>query len=139
MNYLKNIQFNLQSISLKYIITVLTIIIFSTIISIFVLMELLLHIFYHFVIFSKYAYLCYPLLIVLCIMPLIVYHPVYALLLLIGVFLDTAIVLLILRVQFLSIIYIIIYIGAIAILFLFVLMMFNLKNLHNPIQMKYLQ
>jgi NADH:ubiquinone oxidoreductase subunit 6 (subunit J) len=59
-------------------------------------------------------------------------NPIYALLLLISVFFSSAILLLSFQVQFLALIYLIIYIGAIAILFLFVLMMFNIK--HNKIQ-----
>jgi NADH-ubiquinone oxidoreductase chain 6 len=45
------------------------------------------------------------------------------------VFFSTAIFLLSLNVNFLAMIYLIIYIGAIAILFLFVIMMFNLREL----------
>jgi NADH-ubiquinone oxidoreductase chain 6 len=54
---------------------------------------------------------------------------VYALICLILVFLSTALFLLSLNVKFLGMIYLIIYIGAIAILFLFVIMMFNLREL----------
>lgn len=56
-------------------------------------------------------------------------NPVYALICLILVFLSTALFLLSLNVKFLGMIYLIIYIGAIAILFLFVIMMFNLREL----------
>jgi len=56
-------------------------------------------------------------------------NPIYALLALIFVFLNTAIFLLSMNVQFLAFIYLIIYIGAIAILFLFVIMLFNLRSL----------
>ena len=56
-------------------------------------------------------------------------NPVYALLILIGIFLFSVIFLLAIQVQFLALIYLIVYIGAIAILFLFVLMMFNLKQI----------
>jgi NADH-quinone oxidoreductase subunit J len=45
--------------------------------------------------------------------------------------LNTAIFLLSIQVQFLAFIYIIVYIGAIAILFLFVIMLFNLRNLRQ--------
>jgi NADH:ubiquinone oxidoreductase subunit 6 (subunit J) len=56
-------------------------------------------------------------------------NPVYSLLALIGVFIHVIIFLLRLRVDFLSFNFLIIYVGAIAILFLFVVMMFNLKDL----------
>ena len=56
-------------------------------------------------------------------------NPVYALVSLIIVFFCTAMFLLSINVNFLAMIYLIIYIGAIAILFLFVIMMFNLREL----------
>jgi NADH-quinone oxidoreductase subunit J len=58
-------------------------------------------------------------------------NPIYALISLIVVFLNTAIFLLSIQVQFLAFIYLIVYIGAIAILFLFVIMLFNLRNLRQ--------
>ena len=58
-------------------------------------------------------------------------NPIYALLALIFVFLNTAVFLLTIKVQFLAFIYLIIYIGAIAILFLFVIMLFNLRSLQK--------
>lgn len=58
-------------------------------------------------------------------------NPIYALLALIFVFLNTAVFLLSMNVQFLAFIYLIIYIGAIAILFLFVIMLFNLRSLQK--------
>ena len=56
-------------------------------------------------------------------------NPVYALICLIVIFFSSAVFLLTLKVNFLAMIYLIIYIGAIAILFLFVIMMFNLREL----------
>lgn len=58
-------------------------------------------------------------------------NPIYALIALILVFLNTAIFLLSIQVQFLAFIYLIVYIGAIAILFLFVIMLFNLRSLQK--------
>jgi NADH:ubiquinone oxidoreductase subunit 6 (subunit J) len=55
-------------------------------------------------------------------------NPVYCLVNLILLFLTTALFLISIQVEFLAMIYIIIYIGAIAILFLFVIMMFNLRD-----------
>lgn len=67
-------------------------------------------------------------------------NPIYSLLSLITVFFSVIMILLILNVEFLSLIFLIIYIGAIAILFLFVIMMFNLKQLQSreiPIWVSY--
>ena len=73
-----------------------------------------------------------PMLLNLAASIIFISNPVYALLILICIFLYSAFLLLSLHIQFLAMVYIIIYIGAIAILFLFVLMMFNLKQLtHN--------
>lgn len=58
-------------------------------------------------------------------------NPIYALIALILVFLNTAIFLISIQVQFLAFIYLIVYIGAIAILFLFVIMLFNLRSLQK--------
>ena len=64
---------------------------------------------------------------------LIVYftNPIYSLLTLIFVFFNMILVLLYLKIEFLSMILLIIYIGAISILFLFVIMLFNLKKIYN--------
>ena len=56
-------------------------------------------------------------------------NPVYSLVCLILIFFSAALFLLSINVNFLAMIYLIIYIGAIAILFLFVIMMFNLREL----------
>lgn len=53
---------------------------------------------------------------------------------LILLFLVTALFLISINVEFLAFIYLIIYIGAIAILFLFVIMMFNLKDLQYKVK-----
>lgn len=58
-------------------------------------------------------------------------NPIYSLISLITVFFSVIIILLLLNVEFLSLIFLIIYIGAIAILFLFVIMMFNIKQLQS--------
>lgn len=60
-----------------------------------------------------------------------VVNPIYSLLALILVFLNTAIFLISIDVQFLAFIYLIVYVGAIAILFLFIIMLFNLRNLQK--------
>jgi len=56
-------------------------------------------------------------------------NPIYALLSLIAVFFNAILLLLTLKIEFLALTFLIIYVGAIAILFLFVIMMFNLKKL----------
>jgi len=59
-------------------------------------------------------------------------NPINSLFCLIGVFLNAILLLLTIRVEFLSMIFLIVYIGAIAILFLFVIMLLNLRNLNSP-------
>lgn len=58
-------------------------------------------------------------------------NPVYSLLSLIAIFLNNIVLLLAIKIEFLALTFLIIYVGAIAILFLFVIMMFNLKKLQN--------
>jgi len=74
-------------------------------------------------------YLLPTLIIFLSILVIVSTNPVYSLISLILVFFNTALFLLSIDVNFLAMIYLIIYIGAIAILFLFVIMMFNLREL----------
>ena len=77
-------------------------------------------------------YIFVPLaIIVSSLLVVLLPNPIYALLALIFVFLNTAVFLLSIKVQFLAFIYLIIYIGAIAILFLFVIMLFNLRSLQK--------
>ena len=68
---------------------------------------------------------------ILSLLVVILPNPIYALICLILVFFNTALFLLSLNVNFLAMIYLIIYIGAIAILFLFVIMMFDLRELQQ--------
>lgn len=70
-------------------------------------------------------------ILVLSVLVITLSNPVYALVCLILVFFSTALFLLSIQVNFLALIYLIIYIGAIAILFLFVIMMFNLRELEK--------
>ena len=70
-------------------------------------------------------------ILVLSVLVITLANPVYALVCLIVVFFSTALFLLSINVNFLALIYLIIYIGAIAILFLFVIMMFNLRELQK--------
>lgn len=70
-------------------------------------------------------------IIMLSLLVITLSNPVYALVCLILVFFSTSLFLLSINVNFLALIYLIIYIGAIAILFLFVIMMFNLRELEK--------
>jgi len=55
------------------------------------------------------------------------HNPIYSVLSLIGVFLASAVLLISLDVEFLAMVFLVVYIGAIAVLFLFVVMMLNIK------------
>lgn len=84
-----------------------------------------------FVIMTSYNYVLPTLLIILSIAVILFNNPIYSLLSLISVFFTMVIFLISIKVEFLAMIFLIIYIGAISILFLFVIMMFNLKNLNT--------
>lgn len=58
-------------------------------------------------------------------------NPIHALVSLIGTFSSALLILVSINVEFLALTFLIIYVGAIAILFLFVIMMFNLKKLQS--------
>jgi len=75
------------------------------------------------------SYVLSTLILILSMFVVTLSNPVYALICLILIFFSAAVSLLALNVNFLAMIYLIIYIGAIAILFLFVIMMFNLREL----------
>ena len=84
------------------------------------------------VIWHKMGALVLPTaILILSILVITLANPVYALVCLILVFFSTSLFLLSINVNFLALIYLIIYIGAIAILFLFVIMMFNLRELEK--------
>jgi NADH-quinone oxidoreductase subunit J len=67
------------------------------------------------------------LIVVTSVFVVLVINPVYSILLLVLLFLHVAVLLLVLGFQFLAMSLIVVYIGAIAVLFLFVIMMLNLK------------
>jgi NADH-ubiquinone oxidoreductase chain 6 len=77
------------------------------------------------------SYVLPTAILILSIFVIISSNPVYSLICLILVFFSSALFLLSINVNFLAMIYLIIYIGAIAILFLFVIMMFNLRELNQ--------
>ena len=72
-------------------------------------------------------------ILILSICVIFLSNPIYALICLIVIFFSTAAFLISLKINFLGMIYLIIYIGAIAILFLFVIMMFNLRQLNQKV------
>jgi NADH:ubiquinone oxidoreductase subunit 6 (subunit J) len=83
-----------------------------------------------FILWQKFgSYILPTMILILSLLVVILSNPIYALICLILVFFNSAVFLLSINVNFLAMIYLIIYIGAIAILFLFVIMMFNLREL----------
>jgi NADH-quinone oxidoreductase subunit J len=85
-----------------------------------------------YIVWVQWFYIIIPWTILISsLLVILLANPIYALISLIILFLNTAIFLLSIQVQFLAFIYIIVYIGAIAILFLFVIMLFNLRNLRQ--------
>lgn len=87
-----------------------------------------------FALFTSWDFLLYWLIptgtIILALSVMLAKNPINSLFCLIGVFLNAILILLSIRVEFLSMIFLIVYLGAIAILFLFVIMLLNLKNLN---------
>lgn len=79
------------------------------------------------------SYILPTAILILSIFVIISSNPIYSLICLILVFFSSALFLLSINVNFLAMIYLIIYIGAIAILFLFVIMMFNLRELNQQV------
>lgn len=139
LNFFKTKQLNLNNSFLKWFI-----IIGFHLISAIVLTYILIMLFIYlgligelatqgiFIIWKKLGIFILPTtILVLSILVITLSNPVYALVCLILVFFSTALFLLSIHVNFLALIYLIIYIGAIAILFLFVIMMFNLRELEK--------
>jgi NADH:ubiquinone oxidoreductase subunit 6 (subunit J) len=58
-------------------------------------------------------------------------NPIYALIYLIGTFVTVSMLLLSTGIEFLALLYIIVYVGAVMILFLFSIMMLDIKNIYN--------
>lgn len=73
------------------------------------------------------------LIILSAFLVITVKNPIYSVLFLVLVFIEAAFFLLTLEIEFLPLIFIVIYVGAIAILFLFVVMMIDVKILKLPI------
>lgn len=60
-------------------------------------------------------------------------HPIYAVLLLVLLFCEAAATLFVFNIEFLSLTFIVVYVGAIAVLFLFVVMMLNIKMIQQSV------
>lgn len=58
-------------------------------------------------------------------------NPIYSVFFLISIFINTAIIFILFNVDFLGILLLLVYVGAIAILFLFIVMMLNIKKVDN--------
>ena len=84
--------------------------------------------FYSFVLFS----------IVLALLVLFVNNPIYSILCLIFTFCMASGILLLFDADFIALILVIIYVGAIAVLFLFIVMMLNIRNLEQVSQLNFL-
>jgi len=74
-----------------------------------------------------YFFLLKILALVSAVLVVSVHNPVHSVLLLVSVFINVSGILLLLKVEFLAFVYIVVYIGAIAVLFLFVVMMLNIR------------
>lgn len=82
-----------------------------------------------FTVWDFFLFWCLPLFIVgLSLGVIWCRNPIHNLFCLIGVFFNSILIFFSIRVEFLSLIFLIVYLGAIAILFLFVIMLLNLRN-----------
>ena len=126
----KNIkQINLKSFFI-YTLSFMLLLILPHVLATIISLGLPLVFEFLYTIWIQIFHLILPLIIILSSMLVILLpNPIYGLIALILVFLLTAVFLLSMQIQFLAFIYLIIYIGAIAILFLFVIMLFNLRSL----------
>ena len=76
---------------------------------------------------NLFIYLFSILLIVSSIMVIVTKNPLHSVLFLIGSFLSSSVILFLFENEFLALFFLIIYLGAIAVLFLFIVMMLNIK------------
>lgn len=80
----------------------------------------------------NFFFFIFFILLLCAFLVITVKNPVHSVLFLVCVFLESALLLFLLELEFLPIIFIVIYIGAIAILFLFVVMMIDIKLVNLP-------
>lgn len=76
-----------------------------------------------FIIFSFFLVIC-------ALMVIVSKHPIFSLLFLVGCFIFSSFLLFLLECEFLALLFILIYVGAIAVLFLFVIMMIDTKSIN---------
>ena len=80
---------------------------------------------------SNTLFIIFSSLLVICALMVIVSkHPVFSLLFLVGCFIFSSFLLFMLECEFLALLFIVIYVGAIAVLFLFVIMMLDTKSIN---------
>lgn len=80
-------------------------------------------------------FILYICLIISAIYLIFANNPIHSIISLILIFLNTSIILILLNIDFIGLMILIVYIGAIAVLFLFIIMMLNLKNIDNEYKM----
>jgi len=73
----------------------------------------------------------YTLLLISSMLMIISNNSIYSVFFLISIFINTAIIFILFNVDFLGILLLLVYVGAIAILFLFIVMMLNIKKIEN--------
>lgn len=73
------------------------------------------------------------MMLILAVCVILFKNPVHSLLSLIGVFINAFVMYVALKAQYLAYVFLIVYVGAVAILFLFVVMLLNVKALHSRV------
>lgn len=86
---------------------------------------------------TLFFYLFTSLALVSAVLVILCNNPIYSALFLIGVFFNVSLLVLLLDLEFLALIFILIYIGAIMVLFLFILMMLDIKQTTNYLSLYY--
>jgi len=76
-------------------------------------------------------YLFYIFLLVSSILMILSNNPIYSVFFLIAIFINTSIIFILFNVDFIGLLLLLVYVGAIAILFLFIVMMLNIKKVQN--------
>jgi len=79
----------------------------------------------------NYIYIFYLFIIFSSFLMIISNNPIHSVLFFISIFINTSIIFILYNVDFLGLLLLIVYVGAIAILFLFVVMMINIKKIEN--------
>lgn len=77
-----------------------------------------------------FLYLLWFLIVITSIIVVFTTHPIHSILALIAVFIEVGALLLFLGLEYIAFVFLVVYVGAIAVLFLFVTMMLNIRQLH---------